>query len=52
MHYEQLIEPLMSQIKALAFQAQILAEVRDMLLPKLISGELPIAAAEKQIAVA
>jgi type I restriction enzyme S subunit len=33
-------------------QSMVLADLRDMLLPKLISGELRIADAEKQIAVA
>lgn len=52
MCYDRIVEPLMSKIKLLAYQSQTLADLRDTLLPKLISGELCIADAEKRIAAA
>jgi len=40
--FKSLVEPLLKQIVALNIQVRILQEVRDALLPRLISGELQI----------
>lgn len=39
--YSQLIEPMMENIIALVHQSRALSALRDALLPKLVSGELP-----------
>ncbi|NBC15767.1 MAG: restriction endonuclease subunit S [Bacteroidetes bacterium] len=46
------MEPLMSLRIANMLEARTLAETRDYLLPKLISGEIPVDAAEEQAGVA
>lgn len=43
------VKPLFNRIKANDEQSIILAEMRDALLPKLVSGELRLAEAEKQL---
>jgi len=42
--FDELTAPLMAKIKANADQSRILATLRDALLPKLLSGELSVAA--------
>ena len=37
-NFNQLIEPIMQQLKALCFANRKLTEARDVLLPKLMSG--------------
>jgi type I restriction enzyme S subunit len=44
--------PLHERSHSVALQSRILSMLRDTLLPKLISGELRIADAEKRISVA
>ena len=50
--FSDAVEPLIARIIALVREQQTLASLRDTLLPKLISGELRIADAEKRIAAA
>lgn len=50
--YCDAVEPLVAQIIGSAREQQILAVLRDMLIPKLISGELRIIDAEKRISAA
>ena len=49
---DAIMSPLHSRSLAAALQSRMLSEVRDTLLPKLISGELGIAEAEQRIAAA
>lgn len=44
------IHPLLERINASIFESRILAELRDTLLPKLLSGELRVRDAEKAVA--
>jgi len=46
-HYTAIASPLMQRIFAAEKENEILAQLRDTLLPKLISGELRISDAEK-----
>jgi type I restriction enzyme S subunit len=46
-HFGNIISPMFNQIKAAMMQSRTLAALRDALLPKLISGELPIPDAER-----
>jgi len=48
-HYDQLVINLMEKIAGSCRQSRILATLRDTLLPKLLSGELRVPDAEKQI---
>jgi type I restriction enzyme S subunit len=47
--FDDLVEPLLGQIRANLHQTSILASLRDTLLPKLLSGELTIPQAEKML---
>jgi type I restriction enzyme S subunit len=47
-----IIDSLMDRITTAARESQVLAGLRDTLLPRLVSGELQIAGVEKQVAVA
>jgi type I restriction enzyme S subunit len=40
--FQQLVEPLFSDVENLASQARVLSSLRDTLLPKLLSGELKV----------
>jgi len=46
-HFSSITEPVYRRIVANVREARILADVRDTLLPKLISGELPVPDAER-----
>lgn len=48
--FDELTAPLMAKIKANSNQSRTLAALRDLLLPKLLSGELSVKSAERQIA--
>lgn len=48
--FSQIVGATDSRIKSLSEEASTLAELRDTLLPKLLSGELSVAAAEDQLA--
>jgi type I restriction enzyme S subunit len=50
--FQSLILPLLRRAQASLVQSRTLAELRDALLPKLISGELRIAEAEKKVSAA
>jgi type I restriction enzyme S subunit len=50
--FDVVAEPIFQKLQAVLLETQTLADLRDTLLPKLISGELRIADAEKRIAVA
>jgi type I restriction enzyme S subunit len=50
--FSDAVEPLIARIIASAREQQALAVLRDALLPKLISGQLRIADAEKSISAA
>lgn len=50
--FDQAIAPLMTQLKLARETARTLAELRDALLPRLISGQLRLPEAEKQAAEA
>ena len=45
--FESIVAPMYEQVAANVIQSNLLAELRDTLLPKLISGELRIKDAEK-----
>jgi hypothetical protein len=47
-----MVEPILKRVQAARMQGEVLASLRDTLLPKLISGELLIADAEKRISAA
>src|SRR5206468_1354861 len=47
--FDHVVTPLLFQIQTLHMSNGILQQSRDLLLPRLISGELPIAAAEREI---
>jgi type I restriction enzyme, S subunit len=40
--FQQMVEPLFSEVENLASQARVLSNLRDTLLPKLLSGELKV----------
>lgn len=44
-----LIDPMVAKVIANAYESRILAEMRDILLPKLMSGEIRLAEAEKAV---
>ena len=46
--FDKLVEPLLGQIRANLHQSRTLATLRDTLLPKLLSGELSVAATDKE----
>ncbi len=48
--FEKLVEPVFEAIKGNLHEAKTLCELRDTLLPKLLSGELTIPVAEEQVA--
>lgn len=48
--FSRIVDPLFDRIRAIAAQSQTLRDLRDTLLPKLISGELRIKDAEKAVA--
>ena len=48
--FAKAIEPLFAQIRANSDQSRILATLRDTLLPKLLSGELSVREAERDVA--
>jgi type I restriction enzyme S subunit len=50
--FNELVAPLLQMIVANAHESRTLAEVRDTLLPKLISGEIRVAEAERAMGVA
>jgi type I restriction enzyme, S subunit len=50
--FEALVSPMLALIHANASQSHTLANLRDTLLPKLISGDIRIADAEKRIVAA
>jgi type I restriction enzyme S subunit len=50
--FDTIITPMFVAMQARAAQSRVLASLRDTLLPKLISGELCIADAEKRISAA
>ena len=45
----EIARPIFDQIAALCFEGKTLARIRDFLLPKLISGEIPLRDAEKTV---
>lgn len=45
--YTRAIEPMISRIRANLAQSRTLASLRDTLLPKLLSGEIRVAEAER-----
>lgn len=47
--FDELVEPLLGQIRANLHQSRTLATLRDTLLPKLLSGELSVMDEERQI---
>jgi type I restriction enzyme S subunit len=47
--FEQLVEPLLMRIRENLIQSQSLASIRDTLLPRLISGQLPLTTAVEQV---
>ena len=47
--FGRLTRPLISRVRLFANESQTLADLRDTLLPKLISGEIRIADAEKAV---
>ena len=49
MKFREVVDPLMRRIQANDEQAKNLAEVRDTLLPRLISGQLRLPEAEAQL---
>jgi type I restriction enzyme S subunit len=49
--FAKAIEPLFAQIRANTNQSRTLATLRDTLLPKLLSGELRVTEAEKEVSV-
>ena len=50
LRFEGLARPLQAKMEQLLLQSRTLAAVRDVLLPKLISGELRVNAAERLVA--
>ena len=46
--FDKLVEPLLGQIRANLHQSRTLATLRDTLLPKLLSGELSVAATDNE----
>lgn len=46
-YFEEIVAPLTKQVDAVLGESELLIQLRDTLLPKLISGELPIPDAEK-----
>lgn len=48
--FESLVAPLWARIHENSAKAQTLAEIRDTLLPRLISGKLRLPDAERQVA--
>ena len=48
--YSQTVQPMFEQITENVLQAQTLAQLRDTLLPKLISGQLQLPEAEALLA--
>lgn len=48
--FGSLVEPLFAKASANAGESRTLAELRDLLLPKLLSGELRVSQAEKVLA--
>lgn len=46
--FQTLVEPMLATMESLVNESQTLAQTRDTLLPKLISGELQVEAAEEQ----
>ena len=51
-HFETLIEPLLMRVLGNVAESRALCELRDALLPKLISGEIRVRAAERIAGVA
>ena len=49
-NFQETVAPLFERIKAIHHQAQILADLRDTLLPRLISGKLRLPEAEEMVA--
>lgn len=47
--YEAVVEPLLDLLRANLLESQTLAELRDTLLPKLLSGEVRVSQAEKLV---
>jgi type I restriction enzyme S subunit len=47
--FEQVVKPLMEKIKGHLEESRTLAALRDALLPKLLSGEVSVAAVEKML---
>ncbi|WP_332041605.1 restriction endonuclease subunit S [Parasphingorhabdus sp.] len=47
--FENLVAPMLSQILANRYQSRTLAQTRDLLLPKLMSGEIRVAQAAREI---
>jgi type I restriction enzyme S subunit len=47
--FEQQVEPLLMRIRENLIQSQSLASIRDTLLPRLISGQLPLTTAVEQV---
>jgi type I restriction enzyme, S subunit len=50
--FDSVAEPVVDRIDTILRQSKALAETRDVLLPKLISGELRVADAEKKVTAA
>jgi len=45
--FQRLVEPMLDRIRVSVFQSRTLAALRDLLLPKLMSGEIRVKDAEK-----
>ena len=46
-HFEQLITPHLEHVRANRAESRTLAETRDLLLPRLMSGELRVTQADR-----
>ena len=47
MKFEEIAKPIEQKIAKLKEENKVLADIRDTLLPKLMSGELPVEVGEK-----
>jgi type I restriction enzyme S subunit len=47
--FEKLVAPLLERVRANRAESRTLAQTRDLLLPRLMSGELRVAGAERLV---
>jgi type I restriction enzyme S subunit len=50
--FDQLVAPIVSQARVLGTSNQVLAKSRDLLLPRLVSGELSVSSAQRELEAA